>query len=124
MPSPTCPEGRAALRWLSDCAMAVLKPKSSGTGFSRSWIPVLLLLALAMGPTPGATQAIRSLTLSADNDGLLFWNPPNQRLDRYYTHGLKAEAVVDWVPPWTSLLTGPGQARPSVAQIPRQKHVR
>lgn len=65
---------------------------------------MFFFLALFLGPAPGAGQAIRSLTLSADNDGFIFWTPPNRRMDRYYTHGLEVEAVVAWTPSWTRLL--------------------
>jgi lipid A 3-O-deacylase len=69
-----------------------------------------LLLIVASSAVPGAAQSVRSFGLSADNDGLVFWVPPDRREDRYYTHSLRAEAVVAWEPPWARLLGG-GAAR-------------
>lgn len=66
---------------------------------------LLLLLLLTGSPTRSEAQTIGSFALTADNDGLVFWKPPRERLDRYYTHGLKAEAVVNIALPWDGLLS-------------------
>ena len=64
-----------------------------------------------MYPNPGSGQGLRSFTVSADNDGFVFWTPPHERTDWYYTHGLRAEAVVAWAPPGVGLL---GESNPIV----------
>ncbi len=63
-----------------------------------------LILPLGLLPTPGSGQGLRSFTVAADNDGFVFWTPPDQRTDWYYTHGLRAEAVVAWAPPGVGFL--------------------
>jgi len=68
-------------------------------------IGLLFLLILGGSPTGSEAQAIRSFDLTADNDGFVFWKPPRERLDRYYTHGLTAEAVVNHALPWNGLLS-------------------
>lgn len=70
-----------------------------------------LLLMLASNAAPATAQAVRSLALSAHNDGLVFWIPPDRREDRYYTHSLKAVGVVAWALPWKRLLGG-GESEP------------
>ena len=63
-----------------------------------------LILILGLSPNPGSGQSLRSLTISADNDGFVFWTPPDERTDWYYTHGLRADAVVAWAPPGVRFL--------------------
>lgn len=65
----------------------------------RTLLAALLLVVLV--PAPGAAQGVRSFSLSLDNDGLTFWDPPSQRADWYYTHGLRMEATLARTPPWT-----------------------
>lgn len=66
---------------------------------------LILVVLLLFSPNGSDAQTIRTIALSADNDGFVFWKPPRDRLDRYYTHGLKAEAVVDWALPWQGILS-------------------
>jgi lipid A 3-O-deacylase len=81
-----------------------------GFGANAGRLAVLVLL-LGLFPNPGSGQRLRSVTVSADNDGFVFWTPPGQRTDWYYTHGLRAEAVVAWAPPGVGLL---GDGDPAV----------
>ena len=69
------------------------------------WILLLLPLILTLiWVCPASSQTVRSFTLSVDNDGLVFWNPPDHRTDWYYTHGMKAEAVLARVLPGAEFL--------------------
>jgi len=72
-------------------------------------VPLRILLvtaaALTVSAGPGSAQSVRSFSLSADNDGFVFWIPPHRRPDRYYTSGLRLEALVSWTPVWAGLLT-------------------
>ncbi|MFH1763392.1 MAG: lipid A deacylase LpxR family protein [Gemmatimonadota bacterium] len=70
---------------------------------TRACLAALILL-LGLSPTPGSGQGLRSFIVSADNDGFVFWNPPDERTDWYYTHGLRAEAVAAWAPPGAGFL--------------------
>jgi len=63
-----------------------------------------LILFLGFLPNPGSGQGLRSFTVSVDNDGFVFWNSPDARTDWYYTHGMRAEAVVAWAPPGAKFL--------------------
>ncbi len=58
----------------------------------------LLLLSPVLAPSSISGQTLRSFSLHADNDGFVFWKPPHERTDWYYTNGLVAEAVLHWAP--------------------------
>lgn len=62
------------------------------------------LILPALFPCRTSAQFIRSSRLAAENDGFVFWTPPHDRTDRYYTNGLAAEAVLAWAPRWAKLL--------------------
>lgn len=54
-------------------------------------------------PNRAVAQDVRSFTLSFDNDGFVFWDPPSQRSDYYYTHGMRVEALLARTPPIVDL---------------------
>jgi hypothetical protein len=61
---------------------------------------LFLFLTLSLLPRPITGQEMRSFTLSFDNDGFVFWDPPSRRADYYYTHGMRLEALLARTPPW------------------------
>lgn len=75
----------------------------------KTFTPLIMLLPCLFGAgvERARAQGLRSFSLSADNDGFVFWIPPHRRTDWYYTHGLRAEAVLSWAPPLSKLLGGP-----------------
>lgn len=77
-----------------------LKPRTQLRQLLLSLLPLLQVLA----PCILSGQTVRSLSLSADNDGFVFWKAPHERTDWYYTHGLKAEAVLGWAPALARIL--------------------
>ena len=77
-----------------------LKPRIR---FRHTFLALLSLLHV-VAPCLAAGQTIRSFSLSVDNDGFVFWKPPRERTDWYYTHGLKASAVLGWAPRLAKIL--------------------
>ena len=65
---------------------------------------LLQLILTLIWACPASSQTVRSFTLSVDNDGLVFWTPPDHRTDWYYTHGMKAEVVLARILPGTEFL--------------------
>lgn len=57
------------------------------------------LLILLLTPALASGQGVRAWSLALDNDGFVFWDPPSQRSDWYYTHGMQLEAVLGRTPP-------------------------
>lgn len=88
----------------------LLRDLLPGPGLTGSRLAAFLLL-LGLYPNPGSGQSLRSFTLTTDNDGFAFWTPADDRTDWYYTHGLRAEAVVAWAPPGARFL---GESNPIV----------
>lgn len=65
----------------------------------------ICFVLLTFPPGQASAQFIRASSFSVENDGLVFWTPPHDRTDRYYTNGLAAQAVVAWAPRWARLLS-------------------
>jgi hypothetical protein len=59
---------------------------------------VSAVVALALTPALSAAQGMRAFTLEFDNDGFAFWDPPSQRADWYYTHGMRLAATLARAP--------------------------
>jgi lipid A 3-O-deacylase len=66
-----------------------LRTRLTGTGVG------LVMMALS-GIRPAVAQGVRSVDLSIDNDGLVFWTSPHRRSDWFYTHGTHLEVVASW----------------------------
>lgn len=60
---------------------------------------LVALAALAAIAPALPAQEMRAFTVSFDNDGFVFWDPPSQRSDYYYTHGMRVEALLARTPP-------------------------
>ncbi len=71
------------------------------------------MVVLALATTPADAQELRSFTASFDNDGFVFWDPPSQRTDYYYTHGARLEALVAGAPPFVDLPPCGAERRPA-----------
>ena len=71
----------------------------------REGLQVVLVLLSGVLPSAASAQGLRSLSLSVDNDGLVFWESTRKRTDWYYTHGMKVEATGNWALPGAELLS-------------------
>ncbi len=69
-------------------------------------LPGVFVFLVLLFPFPGeaVAQSVRSFSLAADNDGFVFWVPPGNRDDRYYTHGFRLQVVTAWAAPGSNLL--------------------
>ena len=72
----------------------------------------LMLAAVVLLPAAGDAQELsRTLRLSVDNDSFNFWQPPRQRSDQNYTHGMRLTWDIVRVPkPGRAVVCRDGQA--------------